>query len=672
MRTRLIMVFIALLAYINAAYADSPSVHLEDMDKGANACMDFYQYANGTWRGNNPIPPSMSRWSRRWQAAEDAKTQLKEILEAVVQRHDWRRGSSEQLIGDFYGSCMDERHIDQAGLAPVAPILAEIDAARTPAQLQSVIRHLQSFGVLAPVAVRSAPDVHDPSQTIADVGAAGLGLPDRDYYLKPEPRFEETRAKYLAHLVKMLELAGAPPQQAQQDAQTVFRMEKVFALASLDNVSLRSPEATDHKMPFAALKGLAPGFDWNSYFSNAGIPKGDLNVDEPAFLRAVSRALQQTPLADWRAYLRWHFLHASVDGLSTPFVEENFAFYGAYLGGAKELKPRWKRCAESTDRQLGDALGQKYVEKYFPPAAKERARQMVTDIIAAMHDTLSGLTWMSPQTKEQALAKLAGLQPNIGYPDKWKTYVGVAIVPDDYWSNLLAANAWNVSDDRGLIGKPTDRGRFDDTPPTSDAGYNPLLNAIFFPAGILQPPAFDASAVDAVNYGGIGVVIGHEISHGFDDEGAQFDAQGRLRNWWTAEDLKRFHERTACVAHQFDGYFIEPGIHHNGQLVLGESIADLAGVKVSFLAFQKAQREHPAPTVAGLTPDQQFYIAWGQWRGDEMRPEEQRRLVQGDPHPVAKYRVIGPLSNLEEFARSFNCKSGDAMVRADAQRCEVW
>jgi putative endopeptidase len=672
MHIRLAPVLVTMLAGISTALAVSPSVPLEDMDTSADACTDFYQYANGSWRAKNPIPPSMSRWSRRWQAGEEAKSQLKDILEAVAQRRDWPHGGPEQLIGDFYGSCMDEKHIDQVGLAPVTPLLKELDAARTPAQLQSVIRHLQSFGVLAPVAVRSTPDVHNPSQTIADIGAAGLGMPDRDYYLRPESRFKEARDKYLAHVAKMLELAGAPAPQALNDAQTVFRMEKAFALASLDNVSLRNPTATDHKMSFAALTSLAPAFDWKSYFTDAAIPKGELNVDEPKFLREVSRALQQTPLADWRVYLRWHFLHASADGLSAPFVEENFAFYGAYLGGAKELKPRWKRCAEDTDRLLGDALGQKYVEKYFPPPAKEHAQQMVANIIAAMHDTLSGLTWMSPQTREQALAKLAALHPNIGYPDKWKSYPGLDIVPDNYWSNLLAASTWNVSDDRGLIGKPTDRGRFEETPPTSDASYNPLLNAIFFPAGILQPPAFDAKAVDAVNYGGIGVVIGHEISHGFDDEGAQFDAQGRLSNWWTAADLERFHERTACVAHQFDGYFIEPGIHHNGQLVLGESIADLAGVKVSFLAFQKARQQHPALTVAGLTPDQQFFIAWGQWRGDEIRPEEQRRMVQGDPHPIAKYRVIGPFSNLTEFARAFSCKTGAAMVRTGTQRCEVW
>lgn len=674
MRIRLVTGLITLLAGTSASYAapPPPSIHLEDIDKGAQACTDFFQYANGNWRANNPIPPSMSRWSRRWQAAEAAKSQLKDILEGVTQRHDWRGGSPEQLIGDFYGSCMDEKRIDEAGLAPLKPVLDEIDAARTPTQLQTVIRHLQSFGVQVPIAVHSSPDVHDPSQTIAEIGVADLGMPDRDYYLKPEPRFQEARTRYQAHVARMLELAGRAAPQAQHDAQTVFRMEKAFALASLDNVSLRSPKATDHKMSFAALVALAPGFEWSPYFAAGGISKGDLNVDQPEFIKELNRQLRQTPLAAWRVYLRWQFLHTLVDGLPTPFVEENFAFYQAYLGGAKELKPRWKRCAEDTDRLLGDALGQKYVEKYFPPEAKERVRQMVANLVAAMHDTLNGLTWMSPQTKQQALAKLATLHPNIGYPDKWKSYSGLTLVRGDFWSNLQAANTWNVSDDRRLIGKPTDRGRFDETPPTSDASYNPLLNSIFFPAGILQPPAFDDHAVDAVNYGGIGVVIGHEISHGFDDEGAQFDAQGRLRNWWTPEDLTHFQERTACVARQFDGYFIEPGIHHNGKLVLGESIADLAGAKVSFLAFQKAQQQHPAPTLDGFTPNQQFFIAWGQWRGDETRPEQQRLMVQEDPHPIAKYRVIGPLSNLAAFARTFSCKADAPMVRTGEQRCEVW
>jgi endothelin-converting enzyme/putative endopeptidase len=337
------------------------------------------------------------------------------------------------------------------------------------------------------------------------------------------------------------------------------------------------------------------------------------------------------------------------------------------------MKPRWKRCAESTDQYLGDALGKKYVEKYFPPQAKVRAKEMVTNIISAMHDTLENVAWMGPETKKKALEKLSTLNPKIGYPDKWKDYAGIKVSRDSFWENVVTLSRWNVMDDDWVLtGKPTDRSRWGITAPTSDAYYNPLLNEIVFPAAILQPPAFDVNAVDAVNYGSIGVVIGHEISHGFDDQGSQFDAQGRLENWWTPEDRKRFDEKAACVAKQFDGYFIEPGIHHNGKLVLGESIADLAGAKIAFLAFHKAEKQHEAPTLDGFTPNQQFFIAWGQFRGDEIRPETQRKMVQGDPHAIAKYRVIGPLSNLPAFAQAFGCKADSPMVRAEAVRCEVW
>jgi endothelin-converting enzyme/putative endopeptidase len=661
-----------MLGVFAAAGAEPPSIHLDDIDRSAKPCDDFYEFANGTWRAHNPIPASMSRWSRRWQAGEEAKTQLKDILEPIAQRKDWPKGSPEQLIGDFYGACMDEAAIDRAGLAPAAPMLAAIAGIKTRGDLQRIVRHLQDLGISAPFGVSSLSDPHNPAATIATIGAAGLGLPDRDYYLKTEPRFVEARAKYLDHVARMLVLAGADEAQAHRDAQRVLGFETSLARASLDNVALRDPKATDHPMSFAALRTLTPAIDWQGYFAEGRIATTDLNVNEPKFLQEADRQFREATLADWRTYLRWQFLHASADGLSQPFVQENFAFYGAYLAGARELKPRWKRCAELTDQQLGDALGRKYVERYFPPEAKARAQQMVGNLIAAMHDTLEGLAWMGPETKRKALEKLSTLNPKIGYPDKWKDYNGLDIEPHAYWSDLQNALAWNVRDDRALIGKPTDRGRWGETPPTSDAYYNPLLNEIVFPAGILQPPAFDPKAVDAVNYGGIGVVIGHEISHGFDDQGSQFDAQGRLANWWSPEDLRQFQERTACVARQFDGYFIEPNIHHNGKLVLGESIADLAGVKVAYLAFQKARAQQPAPTVDGFTPDQQFFIAWGQWRGDEIRPETQRLMVQGDPHPIAKFRVIGPLSNLAAFAQAFSCPSGAPMVRSSADRCEVW
>jgi endothelin-converting enzyme/putative endopeptidase len=360
------------------------------------------------------------------------------------------------------------------------------------------------------------------------------------------------------------------------------------------------------------------------------------------------------------------------DGLARPFVDENFELYGKFLAGTTEQKPRWKRCVEQTDRLLGEALGQKYVEKYFPPAAKARMTELVHNLLAAMKDTIDHLEWMTPATKQKALEKLATFNPKIGYPDRWKDYSAIPIKPDALVANLVAARTWNVDDDLRQIGKPLDRGRWGLTPSTSDAYYNPSLNEIVFPAGILQPPAFRMDAVDAINYGAIGVVIGHEISHGFDDQGAKFDAQGRLENWWTPADLDAFTKRGTCVAAQFDGYFIEPNVHHNGKLVLGESIGDSGGANLAYRAFQKAQADHPGATIDGLTPEQQFFIAWGQFRSDEIRIEQQRLMIQGDPHPIAKYRVIGPLSNMPEFAKAFSCKVGAAMVRPAAQQCRVW
>ena len=665
-----------LLAACASMLAQGPSaqkgVESGDIDRGADACSDFFQFANGKWRADNPIPPTMVRWSRRWQAGEAAKEQLKGILDDVSKRTDWPRGSVEQLIGDYYGSCMDESRINKLGLEPAKPMLAEIDAIKTPADLQRMLRRLHGLSITVPFALVSFPDNHNPAQTIATILAGGLGLPDRDYYLKTEPRFQEAREKYQAHVTAMFQLAGYDEAKARAAASTVFQVEKKLAEASLDNVALRDPQATDHKTSFAGLKKLAPALDWNAYFDAAKISRADLNVNEPKFLQEVDRQIREASLADWKTYLKWQFLHNSADALSDPFVNESFSFYGRYLNGARELKPRWKRCAENTDQLLGEALGKKYVEKYFSPEAKARAQEMVRNILAAMHDTVEGLDWMQPETRARALEKLSTFNPKIGYPDKWKDYSGIKIVRDSFWNNNLAALKWNVDEDRSLIGKPTDRGRWGMTPPTSNAYYNPLLNEIVFPAGILQPPSFSVDNADAVNYGGIGVVIGHEISHGFDDQGAQYDAQGRLNNWWTPDDLNRFHDRTSCVVRQFDGYFIEPGIHHNGKLVLGESIGDLAGAKIAYLAFKKAQQQHPAPVIDGFTPEQQFFIAWGQWRGDEIRPETQRTMVQGDPHPIGKYRVIGPLSNLPEFKQAFSCKDGSTMVRPAADRCQVW
>jgi endothelin-converting enzyme/putative endopeptidase len=654
-------------------------VYTADIDRTADACSDFYDYANGAWRQQNPIPASMQRWSRRWQAGETAKDRLKEILDEVTVRTDWPASSVEQLIGDFYGGCMDVARIDQRGAEPIKPLLAEIDQIHETAEIGRMIARLHATGIRpgddqsgVPFGFGGQSDLHAPSNVIAWVTASGLSLPNRDYYVKTEPRFVEARDKFVTHVAETFQLAGRDAAAARRAADAVMAVELGFARASLDNVALRDPTATDHPMTADQLRQLTPRFDWTAFFQAAGIKPARLNVTEPAFVRELERQLEATSVADWKAYLSWHLLHGAAPSLSAAFRDGNYAFFGRYLQGTQEDKPRWKRCVEATDQLLGEALGKKYTDKYFPPAAKVRMQGLVKNLLLAMHDTIEKLDWMSPPTKRRALDKLATFNPKIGYPDKWKDYSAIAIRRDRYWESSVAARQWNVADNHATIDKPVDRGRWGMTPPTSDAYYNPLLNEIVFPAGILQPPAFSVDAVDAVNYGAIGVVIGHEISHGFDDEGAQFDDRGRLSNWWSKDDLDKFHARGQCVVDQFEQYFIEPTIHHTGKLVLGESIGDLGGANLAYRAFQKAQQQVPAPTLDGFTPDQQFFIAWGQFRGDAVRPETQRLMVQSDPHPIGKFRVIGPLSNMPEFQAAFACKAGAAMVRPPAQRCAVW
>jgi endothelin-converting enzyme/putative endopeptidase len=672
---------IAAAALIAAAATSAPptadaapqGVYLGDIDRAADPCTDFYAYANGAWRAANPIPASQVRWSRRWAAGDSAKEQLRVILDEVSARSDWPRGSVEQLVGDSYAACMDQAAIDARGARPLQPLLQEIAALPDVAAVQAMIARLHGVGIRGPFGLFASPDRHQPGRVIAHLGPAGLGLPDRDYYLRDEPRFVEAREKYLAHVTKLLELAGVPAAAAKAEADTVFAFEKELAEASLDRATRRDPHATDHLKPFAELVKLTPRLDWVGYFAAAQIPPGDVNVREPKHLARIDQQLASTPLPTWKSYLRWRLVDEAAEELSSPFVREHFDFHERFLGGAQEMKPRWKHCVETTDELLGEALGRKYVERHFPPEAKARMEAMVENLQLAMGETIRGLDWMSAETKAKALEKLATFVPKIGYPDQWKDYSSVAVRRDTHFANVEAGARFTVADDVGQIGKPTDRGRWGMTPPTSNAYYNPSLNEIVFPAGILQPPAFRLDATDAVNYGAIGVVIGHEISHGFDDQGAKFDAQGRLRNWWSDADLAQFQARGKCVADQFEGYFVEPGIHHNGKLVLGESIGDLAGAKIAFRAYQLSRRGKAAePTIDGFTPEQQFFIGWGQFRGDAIRPETQRLMVQTDPHPTGKYRVVGPLSNMPEFQQTFGCKTDAAMVRPAAQRCAVW
>jgi endothelin-converting enzyme/putative endopeptidase len=665
---------VATLLFVSTAAIGAPHGILPgDINREGVPCDDFYNYANGAWRAQNAIPDYMDRWSRRWQSGEVNKEHVRDILNELSAAPAQAKGSPGQLAGDYYAACMNEAAVDAAGLKPIEPMLAQVRAITDRAGVVREIIALSATGIAAPVPVYGTQDLHEPTLMVAQVDAGGLGMPDRDYYLKPEQRFVEARAKYLEHMQKMFVLAGIAPEAARAKAQSVFVFEKKLAEASLDNVALRDPKQQDHKMSFAQLQKLTPSFDWGAYFDAANIPRADLNVAQPAFLARFEELLAKGDIADWRNYLEWSLYNNAANRLSTPIVEQNFAFYGKYLSGATTMKPRAIRCASDVDGQLGEALGKAYVEKYFPPEAKVRMESMVDNIVWAMKDTIEHLDWMSQETKQKALEKLASFDRKIGYPDKWRDYKGVEVGRDSYWDDAMSATRWNVADNRNQIGKPVDRTRWGMTPPTSNAYYNPSLNEIVFPAGILQPPAFDVTATDAVNYGAIGVVIGHEISHGFDDQGAQFDGKGRLANWWTDADQKQFTERGMCVVNQFEGYFIEPGVHHNGKLVLGESIGDLGGAKLAFKAYQHSREgKGPEPTLDGFTPEQQFFLSWGQWRGDEIRMETQRTMVQGDPHPIAKWRVNGPLSNLPAFQQAFSCKPGDAMVRDGKDRCEVW
>jgi putative endopeptidase len=650
-------------------------IDLNDIDRKANPCEDFYEFANGNWRMHNPIPPSMVMWSKRWAAGESTKDVLHEILdEAAAHSSSAPPKSTERLIGDYYGSCMDEKHIDAQGVKALKREFELIQSVGSVADLHRAITRLDAEAIFAPFAFGSVQDAHNPAQVIADAGASGLGLPDRDYYLKDDDKSKETRQKYVDHVAATFVLAGFQKAAAAAAAQVVMRMETSLASASLTNVELRDPYATDHKMKLDEAQKLTPDFNWKEYYKALNLDPGvAVNVEQPKFMQEFQRQLQQTSLADWKTYLTWQVLLTASPLLSTPFVQEDFAFNHQYLQGTKEMKPRWKRCAESTDADLGEALGKKYVEKTFSPEAKARMQEMVKNILLALHDDILTLTWMSDETKQMALKKLSTFNPKVGYPDKWKDYSSVEITRDSYWNNVVESRRFAVRDDEQLIGKPVDRLRWGMTTPTSNAYYNPQLNEIVFPAGILLPPMFDVNATDAANYGGIGPVIGHEISHGFDDQGAQYDATGELKNWWTPADYKKFQSRGQCVVDQFSGYTVDGGLHENGKLVLGESIGDLGGVKLAYLAFQKSMEGKPRPADKdGFTPEQQFFISWGQSRGDAIRPEAQRQFVLTNPHPVSKYRVIGPLCNLPEFHKAFNCKAGDAMMRPAEQRCEIW
>jgi putative endopeptidase len=656
------------------AFLGEHGFELSQIDRTVSPCEDFYDYATGGWRKANPLPAIYSRYGRFEEVAERNRETQRRILETAAKATNAEPGSSTQKVGDFWGACMNESAIEAQGVAPIRADLDRVNAIDSRSRLVAEITRQHLAGLSPVYRISAQNDFKNSKFVIGAVSQAGLGLPDREYYLRDDEKFKKTRKEYVDHVTKMFELAGEPAPKAWTDAERVIALETQLARASMARVDMRKPENVYHITPVSELQSIAPLFDWPSLLRELGLSDlKSLNVAQPEYVKEANRLLDEVPLESWKAYLRWTALDAAAPYLSSAFVNQDFSFRGTTLSGTKEIQPRWQRCIRSADQGIGEIVGQEYVKTRFTPEAKAKMNALIDNLVAALRENIPTLTWMGPETKQAALTKLEAFRRRIGYPDKWIDYTNLTIGRESYAANVFATRAFNVRRAAGRIGKPDDPNEWGGfTPPTVNASYSPTRNDITFPAGILQPPFYDPNADDAYNYGGIGTVIGHEMTHGFDDQGSKFDAEGNLRNWWTTKDLENFQTRAKCIVDQYGRWNVEEGINLQGELVTGEAIADLGGATLALRAYQKSLEGQPRQTIDGFSPEQRFFLGFAQVWAQNMSAEEARRRALTDPHAPGPARVNLTMRNMPEFADAWNCPAATKMVRSEAERCTIW
>ncbi len=646
------------------------ALHLDWIDSSVSPAQDFYHYANGHWQKNNPIPPEYASWGTFNILNEKVINRIHQMLIKASENSHAKPGSIEQKVGDFYYSGMDEANINKLGVTPLNPEFAAIEAIHSLSDLQQELIHLHQIGVDALFGFGSMQDFKDSNLMIGALNQSGLTLPDRDYYLKDDAKFKQIREAYVNHIAKMLELLGDTPEKAASEAKTIMDIETKLATVSMSQVEQRDPQAVYHMMTIADLQQITPNFAWPHYFKAFKQENNkQINLAMPEFFKAVNELLKTISIEDWKTYLRWHLLDNYAPYLSQPFVDQNFKMVTA-LSGAEKILPRWKRVVNVESAALGFAIGKMYVDKYFSPESKKNVLEMLKNIRAELKDDISTLNWMTPATRQAALKKLDLMEERVGYPSKWWDYSSLKIDRGPYVLNVMRANQFLINRDLNKIGKPIDRTEWGMTPQTINAYYDPSMNNLNIPAGILFPPFFDPHAPAAINYGAIGFVMGHEMTHGFDDQGAKFDAHGNLKDWWTPSDLAKFNKATQCIVDQFSKYVVDGDLHVQGKLVVGEATADLGGITLAYKAFHRSKEYKDAKTIDGFTPDQQFFLGTAHVWAMNIRPQQIRNQVTTDPHPPAQFRVNGSLANIPQFQKAFNIPEHSPMVNDN--KCVIW